>query len=524
VRPLLVLLAGLIGLAPRPLAAQADSAVWAFKIDSRILAYQATADGLLVLTTEAGLFGIDTTGRTVWQRRDVLDHAPGVAPSRAWVELLNQDHLAIVAVDSAGERNTLAVIDVRTGTPLWDSRTLPVHDVLGYLEIPQDSLLLVYGSAGTAGATTWTWLGVDAKSGALRWQNADLLPGPPVDLAPESTPDGSRRGSLLGHQPLLFDSDSTAIVMITETGPAKIDFRHGTRIWAAAIAAPDPPALVHGYPRVVAAGGVLYVPFGAFLQAFSDSDGRALWPEAREVAGQVGQLEVTEGGLLVNAVAPFWKRRARGEGALLLDPATGTPRWPKHRRTVDLETRFIRIGSRIYGATRDSLVAIDLASGQPTDLAPLKFRLGERPDLVERRDDLLLVEGAHNLALFDSAGGLRYRAQFVPPPPSTLATLAAVAVFAADVYAMVASHGGYYGPVPVVTYYNGHAFRARFAYVVADDADSAGHHGVLKVDKDTGHPVGRVRLGTSSPAFAVVEAWGFLFFERRRGELAAYRL
>ena len=537
-----------LSIGPLSLASsQSDQPVWTLNTDRYISFYQLTPEGILVVSTEGGLLGVDTaTGKAVWTRGDVsnivspganagpatsIGTAPPSAPPRAWLDVLSATPYGVLTIDSAGERARLELIDLRTGERRWDSRGLPVHDVRGYFDVPGRDLLMVYGTAGEPGSPQRLWLGVDLETGALRWQSDSLLPEPPIEFEPDGTGLDASRGALRGHQGPVLDSDSTAVLFVSEWGPVKINLRTGSRVWASALRAGRPPALVQDYPRILEADGVLYAPAGKSLEAFSAADGRPLWPAPRKFSGQVAQLELTSAGLLVRGGrvwAPPGNPRGGKPFLEVLDPATGTARWAQRGKQFEVTTPFALDGDRLYVATRNRLYRIALRDGTASELAEVKFRGGEEPVGLEYRDGKVLLLANHNVALFDTAGVAGYQAYFERPAASTFQHVTRAALLVASVYSLASGQGYGYYYMPPLVYPAAVGERppsSAYVYVVAAHADTAGiaGPGLLKVRKDTGKPERWVVLADKSPDYRLDERGGLLLVKRDDRQIDCYR-
>jgi len=540
----------LLSARPPGAPAQSDQRIWALKTDRYIILHRLAPAGVLIVSTDSALVGVDTsTGNVLWSRADIPNSVPSapepppassfgtadrppVTP-RVTLSPVWGTPYVIVARDSADSRAWVEVIDARAGNRRWVSDSLLVADVHGYAQLP-DSALLLYGRSGSGPAAKMVFMAVDAGTGTPRWRSDTWFSEPPVEYDTDGLE--ADRGTLDGNQWPLFDTDTTAILVWSPQGPVKVNMRTGERLWAASARLGKPPALAHGYPPPLLADGVAYIPFERRLAAVRALDGRPRWPEPRKFGGRIVQMEMTPRGLLVRGGPDWDPQQARRGFALrgpqpggkrfldLLDPATGESRWLKREKPIEVSTPFVRAGENVYAATREKLYRIALEGGEAHELASFKFRAGERPDGLELRGTTLVVLSAHTLTAFDTAGRQVYDAFFAPPGPSTLARLAVLGANVASLASAVANQG----------YYPFYSLQRRdsprppsqdYAYVVVAHADSAGTGppGLLKVDKDTGKPVRRLLVGRKWPVYEMNAAETLIFFQADDHEIDCYR-
>ena len=530
--------------------AQSDRPLWRMKIDQYIIFQRLTPAGVLIVSTERALLGVDTaTGRVVWTRADIPNLLPSLAqptpatsfgtaaeppvtPRVSLTPLWGAPYV-IVARDSADSRAWIDIIDARTGENRWSSDALGIADLRGHFQLP-DSALLLYGRTGSGAASTMVFIAADAATGSRRWQSNTWFSEPPAEYDADGLEAG--RGSLDGSAGPLFDTDTTAILLWSGQGPIKVDLRSGKGLWTASHQLGSPPALSHGYPAPLLSDGFLYVPFERRLDAFGVIDGRSRFAEPRKFPGRILQMEMTPRGLLVRGGADWDSRQSRGFAVRgpepggkrfldLLDPATAQSRWPKQDRPIELTTPFLRRGDDVYAATREKLYRVGLENGDARELARFKFQAGESPEGLELRGGMLVLLAAHTLMAFDTTGQLRYDAFFPPPGPSALARLAVLAANLSNVAAVAMHQSGYYRFYALERRDPLRPSAQDYAYVVAAHADSGGTGpaGLLKVSKATGKPERRLRLGTKWPEYETNDTGTLLFFQADDHEIDCYR-
>jgi len=126
-------------------------------------------DRLLLVGTKTELAGVNAvTGAVVWTRKDLAD-LKGVSLDVAW-----NTGFAIIT-----RRDTMEIIDLRTGLKRWDSGSLSFLAARGWLPSPAvDTAMLILGR--TAGSAS-TLMAVDVASGKMRWrQDSAFRVGPKV--------------------------------------------------------------------------------------------------------------------------------------------------------------------------------------------------------------------------------------------------------------------------------------------------------------------------------------------------------
>ncbi len=493
--------------------AQLDQPLWTVTIDREVTFWRRATGGVLLVGTAGTLLALDEhTGKELWRRtglpayvgpegqlRSVDAFGAGrTAPAAVLreVAVLWDAHDAVLTFDSGGVHARLEVLDLRTGARSWGSEGLPFADLRGYLRA-SPTLLLVYGTGGTPGAPERVLVGVDLDAGQVRWQRRDVFAKPPLEFEAAGSGLETSRGTIRGNQWPVLDGDTTAILFWSAEGPIKIDLRTGEPVWAAPVEAARPPAIAQDYPEMLLANGVVYAPFDHSLQAFSASDGHPVWREPIHFNGKIAQFELTPAGLLVRGAADWAPlepltlggRYPAGRFIELLDPATGTSRWPRRDKPLAVMTPFVRDGDWVYGATHDTLYRIALTSGAARALAGLKFEAHGFPQGLELRNGHLLVLSPQTLMLFDTTGTPLYRAFF---PPSSLFQLT---LFSRD-----------------------------HAYIMTKHADSSGRGagGLLKVNKDSGKPELRALLGASWGDYLLDESLELLFRLKQGREIECY--
>src|SRR5690348_3553207 len=394
-------------------AAQLEQPKWTVTLDQEVAFWEFAPGGILLVGTQGAILALDErTGKELW-RRSGLPAYEGPEEGTRSVDVLASGRTtpattikdvdvlwdvddAVLTFDSGGVHSHIEVWNLGDGARRWASEGLPFDDLRGYVRASR-SLLLLFGTAGTAGAPEQVLVGVDLDAGRVRWRRRDVFTKPPMEFEASGSGLEASRGTISGNQWPVLEGDTAAILFWSADGPINIDLRTGERLWATRLDVVRPPAISQGYPALLVTDSVLYAPFDHSLQAFSLSDGRPLWREPRRFIAKVAQVELTPAGLLVRGTsdwAPLLPSITLGAFPAgrfidLLDPATGASRW-RRDKPLAIMTRFVLDGDRVYGATYDTLYRIDLASGAARAIAGLKFKDHGFPmDLEVRHGGLL---------------------------------------------------------------------------------------------------------------------------------------
>src|SRR3989442_11195875 len=241
VRRLIAIALSALGVPLCVAAAQSDQPLWKMKLDQYIIFQRLTPAGVLIVSTENALLGVDTaTGQVAWTRADIPNPLPQLAQPapttsfgtaaeplatpRVSLTTLWGTPYVIVARDSANARTWIELIDAHTGERHWSSVSLPIADVHGYYQLP-DSGLLLYGRTGSGASAKMGFIAADVAAGNVRWRSDTWFSEPPVEYDADGLE--ARRGAIDGSQCPLIDSDTTAILVWSPQGPIKVNVRSG---------------------------------------------------------------------------------------------------------------------------------------------------------------------------------------------------------------------------------------------------------------------------------------------------------
>ncbi len=403
----------------------------------------------------------------------------------------------------------LELIDLRTGATHWDTPALAITSVRGYLTVPAQHLLLVYGASASDSSVLF---GVDVASGQVRWRHPNPFTVAPKRYRALTSWKDEFGTSLGGEQRALQVTDSTFLLYVSEDGPVLVNANSGAFLWrASTLAGKRPPALRDRYPSMLVADSVVYVPREKELHAIRLGDGTPLWSTPPEFSSRVIQIQLTSAGVLVRGVRRENDAIKDGSFVDLLDPATGASRWPKpykrgwsvlhaHDAPATISPFVVR-GERVYFASDGKFYAITLSQGSVAELGKVKFKGDEEPTVAENRADGILLLSPQNVLLADTTGAVRYQTYY--PGPRT---------------------GGLLGHI--LGWHYTDAYHTRdFVYALTAEKDSTGQTRscLVKASKDQNHVEGRVWLSDAHPDFALDFATGTAYVLTGPREVAALR-
>jgi hypothetical protein len=415
--------------------------------------------------------------------------------------------------------DSVRLIELDEGRTLWDMRkTLPLDSISGFAVLSERNLLLGYGPVGASG---YRVVGASLDSGVVWWQ-ADSLFARVPELA-------KRRKDLAVTEwhPPLFDSDTTMVLFPRRGGPMRLDTRTGALLWRVdSLSDVEPPLAREGYAAMAldTTAGVVLVPFESYLMAVRVADGHILWRTPAKFPSRLAEIQPTSNGYLVRGYFKGDKPSPKvGPFVDLLDPATGSSRWPAPVRDIDDASAMAVVGDTVWLAGRGSLVGVALATGARTVLAQYKLKSDEMPATLEPRDGKLIVTSPHNLVGVMPSGEVRYQLHYPPPGSSLFSKIVGATLLVG--LAAVGPNTIYIPPPKTVAdpRWTRVIEARRYLYILTGAKDLAGTTGfsVVRLEKATGKEVGRVWVNDRSPDFRLDGASGMLYLIRDRREIAA---
>jgi len=509
-----------------PLSAQQP--LWTYQSPKDIEFRQLTPLGSLLLSTDGGLTALDpTSGRVLWQREDLgkvkeanFDVVPG-SP--------------FAVVSQGGVKGRFEVISLETGAKLWDSKALPIVFSQGMLAFPRDEMFFSVGNGGKT-----DYLGLDMKSGDVRWAQDKFFAKTPTVWPVKGSGGMVKRMSVEGHQGPLFDSDETAILWISEEGPARLNVKTGQKLWVAtALKGFDAPATKTGFAEMQLENGVVYAPFEQKLAAFRAADGSMVWSKPAEFKSGIGQMDVTPQGIVVRGV--YMKDdngKVKGKPFIdVVDAATGASKWAKPFKDLQSATSYVILDDKIYiGADRE-LQEIDIATGTVRSLLKFKFAGNEEPYILQVKDGNFVLVSSQTVMNVSRSGTINFTSNHKAPGSSTFSKISStLSVATANLISVSAAYDRssrsgrpqkyqLYGNPTLSKRFKATKDADGFSYILTEvqNADGKGP-GLVKVDKRTGTVAGSLVLNDKTPDYSLDEVDGVLFLQKDDKTIVGFKL
>ncbi len=294
---LLALLVAVYATAPAQAAAPAPSgatAAWTLKMKGDIRWQQVTPAGVLLVSTDAALSGLDIErGQVTWEKPEL----GGLPPDS--VRMVEGSLLM-----EAARPGLLLVFDPVTGAVVFDSRRLNLQQVVTRRVLPQSGTLLVHGRRAAGPPVVALY---DLATGDQRWANEALFE--------QTEPQKKGLGGLM-QRLVTAASEATAlevlqagpdmIVVHTLMGLRALDARSGAVRWSVTLPtarAGNPARHVRLYPSLDKTDRI-YVSFDDRLMAYRLADGQALWSKPPTIEGWVHGIVQHPNGIIILPESP----------------------------------------------------------------------------------------------------------------------------------------------------------------------------------------------------------------------------
>jgi hypothetical protein len=424
-------------------------------------------------------------------------------------------------------KDGIALLDVGSGETMWDSTAIPLEKVRGYLLLRRHGMVLVYGEAAESRRT---FVAVEIGTGAVKWRQDTLLRRNP--------PLASRSGirSFSGHQPPIFDSDTSFILNLSKDGPLRIHARTGELLWRLD-SDENPPLLTQRYARMVYDAGVLFVPYDRTVLAVNTDDGTIVWDREEDFRSRLTQMQLTAAGLVVRGRRPPDLDDEALQGTEffidLLDPGTGYSLWHEPFTSVIHDIPFLAEPDAIFVTRERDVVALDYFDGSAVEIGAFELEGGGVPTRVELSGPNLHIASRQDFVSLTRAGLLRYHRYYEAPGASVLeeiATFVALVVIENAFCDQEVEDPDCYGSEDEVSF--GDAWdemaewrdtfllrqaatveAANYAYVYTKAPDATGRRGfsLVKLDKRSGEEAGRVWIDERRPEYVIDPVAGIVF-------------
>src|SRR5213594_2471126 len=279
--------------APAP-APSGTTAAWTLRMKGDIRWQQVTPAGVLLVSTDGSLAGVDIErGQVAWEKPE-LGGLPADSVRMVEGSLLME----------AARPGLLVVFDPVTGTTVFDSRRLNLAQIVTRRALPQSGTLLVHGRRAAGPPVVALY---DLASGEQRWANEGLFE--------QTEPQKKGLGGLM-QRLVTAASEATAlevlqagpnmIVVHTLMGLRALDARSGAVRWSAVLPtarAGNPARHVRLFPSLDKTDRI-YVGFDDRLMAYRLADGQALWSKPATIDGWVHGIVQHPDGIIILPESP----------------------------------------------------------------------------------------------------------------------------------------------------------------------------------------------------------------------------
>jgi len=279
--------------APAP-APSGTTAAWTLRMKGDIRWQQVTPAGVLLVSTDGSLAGVDIErGQVAWEKPE-LGGLPADSVRMVEGSLLME----------AARPGLLVVFDPVTGTAVFDSRRLNLAQIVTRRALPQSGTLLVHGRRAAGPPVVALY---DLASGEQRWANEGLFE--------QTGPQKKGLGGLM-QRLVTAASEATAlevlqagpdmIVVHTLMGLRALDARSGAVRWSAVLPtarAGNAARHVRLFPSLDKTDRI-YVGFDDRLMAYRLADGQALWSKPAMIEGWVHGIVQHPNGIIILPESP----------------------------------------------------------------------------------------------------------------------------------------------------------------------------------------------------------------------------
>ncbi len=279
--------------APAP-APSGATAAWTLRMKGDIRWQQVTPAGVLLVSTDGSLAGVDIErGQVAWEKPE-LGGLPADSVRMVEGSLLME----------AARPGLLVVFDPVTGTAVFDSRRLNLAQIVTRRALPQSGTLLVHGRRAAGPPVVALY---DLASGEQRWANEGLFE--------QTGPQKKGLGGLM-QRLVTAASEATAlevlqagpdmIVVHTLMGLRALDARSGAVRWSAVLPtarAGNAARHVRLFPSLDKTDRI-YVGFDDRLMAYRLADGQALWSKPAMIEGWVHGIVQHPNGIIILPESP----------------------------------------------------------------------------------------------------------------------------------------------------------------------------------------------------------------------------
>src|SRR5947207_10714884 len=278
----------------RGVVASGATAAWTLRLKGDIRWQQVTPAGVLLVSTDAALAGVDIDrGQVTWEKPEL-----GGLPADS-VRVIEGSLLM-----EAARPGLLLVFDPVTGAVVFDSRRLSLAQIVTRRVLPQSGTLLVHGRRAAGPPVVALY---DLATGEQRWANEGLFE--------QTEPQKKGLGGLM--QRLVTAASEATALEVLQAGPEMIvvhtlmglralDARSGAVRWSVVLPtarAGNPAKHVRLFPSLDKPDRI-YVGFDDRLMAYRLADGQPLWAKPAMIQGWVHDIVQHPGGIIILPESP----------------------------------------------------------------------------------------------------------------------------------------------------------------------------------------------------------------------------
>jgi outer membrane protein assembly factor BamB len=262
---------------------------WTLKMKQDIRWQQVTSAGILLISTDAALMGIDIDrGQVAWEMAE-LGGLPADSVRAVEGSLLME----------AARPGLLLIFDPVTGSGIFDSRKLGLAEIVTRRVLPQTGTILVHGRRAAGPPVVALY---DLVTGDQRWANEALFEqteGKKKGLG--GLVQGLVRRVSEGTELEVLQAGPEMIVVHTLMGLRALDARTGQVRWTATLPVARKGSVaryVRLYPSLDKRDRI-YVSFDERLMPYRLSDGQALWEKPATVNGRIRDIVQHPAGIIM---------------------------------------------------------------------------------------------------------------------------------------------------------------------------------------------------------------------------------
>src|SRR3989454_4805898 len=286
--------AGAQGAAPTQATPSGATAAWTLRMKGDIRWQQVTPAGALLVSTDAGLAGVDIErGQITWEKPEL----GGLPPDS--VRMVEGSLLM-----EAARPGLLVILDPVTGAVVFDSRRPGLTQIVTRRVLPQSGTLLVHARTASGGSVSALY---DLVTGEQRWVNDALFEQTgPKKKGLGGLMQGLVRAASEGTALEVLQAGPDMIVVHTLMGLRALDAKSGAVRWSATLPtarAGNPARHVRLFPSANKSDR-LYVGFDDRLMAYRLADGQALWAKPAMVEGWVHGIVEHPDGIIILPESP----------------------------------------------------------------------------------------------------------------------------------------------------------------------------------------------------------------------------